>query len=396
VASPHRVLLAGLALSQTVSWGIVYYAFSVLLPSMERDLGASRAAVSGAFSVALLTSALAAPLAGWIIDRHGPRLLMTGGSIAAAVLLVAWSRVGSVYGLYPVWIGLGLVMSAVLYEPAFAVVTKRFGAGRNRALTTLTLVAGLASTIFLPLTTALAAALGWRNALGVLAALLFVVTVPTHAWLLRETPATSLPDPQSPIRVPALRSDPTFRAIGLVFVFVGLATGALAVHAVSCFVAWGMTPAKAAGLAGLMGAMQIPGRLLFAPLSGRMSAWSMTTLVLGVQLAGLAALATPRPWAPAVFVVLFGMGSGLLTLARATLVADSYGTVSYGSIAGAVAGLNTAARAAGPFLAAVVYERSGGYAAVVWLLGGAVAMAALVAASRAQSWAGGPNHVVRA
>ncbi len=60
-----------------VSWGILYDGFPVFLASMEHDLGASRAAVTGAFTVGMGIAALAALPAGRWLDRRGPWGLMT-------------------------------------------------------------------------------------------------------------------------------------------------------------------------------------------------------------------------------------------------------------------------------------------------------------------------------
>ncbi len=75
---------------------------------MERDLGASRVAVTGAFSVGLGVSALAALPVGRWIDRHGARGLMTAGSCLATLLTLAWARVDSLLGLYVVWFAMGV------------------------------------------------------------------------------------------------------------------------------------------------------------------------------------------------------------------------------------------------------------------------------------------------
>jgi MFS family permease len=181
-------MLAGLSIAETVSWGIVYYAFSVFIRPMEIELGWSRAQVTGAFSLALLVGGIAAVPVGHWLDAHGPRALMTAGSVAAVVLLIAWSRVESLVGFYLVWMGLGLAMAAVLYEPAFAIVAAWFVRHRHRALTILTVCAGLASTIFVPLAGWLLVRQGWRSAVVTLAAILAATTVPIHALLLRRSP----------------------------------------------------------------------------------------------------------------------------------------------------------------------------------------------------------------
>jgi MFS family permease len=80
--------------------------------------------------------------------------------VVATLLVVAWSQVHGLVAFYLVWAGLGLVMAAILYEPAFVVLAKWFPQPdeRRRAMTALTLVAALASFIFLPLSQALIAA----------------------------------------------------------------------------------------------------------------------------------------------------------------------------------------------------------------------------------------------
>src|SRR4051812_17180136 len=111
-----------LAITETISWGIIYYSFSVFLTPMQADLKWSRAEITGGFSLALLVmGALAFPVGAWI-DQHGPRLLMTMGSIAASLLVLAWSQVTDKTTFYFIWAGLGASAAAVLYEPAFAVI----------------------------------------------------------------------------------------------------------------------------------------------------------------------------------------------------------------------------------------------------------------------------------
>ncbi|HAX25091.1 MAG TPA: MFS transporter, partial [Chloroflexi bacterium] len=129
------VMVAALSLTEITSWGVLYYAFSVFLTPIGAEMGWSIAEMTGAYSLALLVSGVAAIPAGRWLDRHGPRGLMTAGSIAATVLVVAWSRVESLLGFYLVWAGIGLVMAAVLYEPAFVVVATWFRRYRARALT---------------------------------------------------------------------------------------------------------------------------------------------------------------------------------------------------------------------------------------------------------------------
>jgi MFS family permease len=117
---------------------------------MQRELGWSRTTLTGAYSVVIVVSRVVAiPMGRWL-DRHGARALMTAGSAAAALLVLAWAQVSDLIIFYAIWIGIGLAMAAVLYEPAFAVIATWFGdnTDRSRALLTLTVIAGFASVIY--------------------------------------------------------------------------------------------------------------------------------------------------------------------------------------------------------------------------------------------------------
>ena len=179
------VLVVALGVTETISWGVLYYAFSVFLAPMEADLGWSRGETTGAFSLALVLSGVASIPVGRWLDRHGPRLLMTVGSCIGTLLVLAWAAADNLLVFYVIWAAIGLVMATVLYEPAFAVMAVWFDRKRARALTAMTLIAGFSSTVFLPLAGWLAQVQGWRAALLSLALILAVGTIPAHALLLR-------------------------------------------------------------------------------------------------------------------------------------------------------------------------------------------------------------------
>ena len=367
-------IVGALSITETVSWGILYYAFAAFLVPMQRELDASAAQLTGAFSLALAVSALAGVFVGRHLDRRSPRTLMTVGSSAGAGLVVAWSQVHGLVAFYALWLAIGLVMAAVLYEPAFTVLAKHFhdAPERRRAMTAMTLVAALASFIFLPLSQTLIDAYGWRDALLVLAVILAVTTVPLHALVLRPAAApTREPAPSAPAGA-ALRSPPFWLLSGA-FVLAALATIAMTVFSIPFLLERGHSPAFAAFAVGLIGVSQIPGRILFARLHAE--PWNVFALI-GL---GVAVVVTFDSTATVLIgLVLLGMGNGMATLSRATAIADLYGPAAYGTIASVAGGLNTAARAAGPFLAAV-YAAVVGYSALLWTLVGLAAVAALLA-----------------
>jgi MFS family permease len=380
-------IVGALSVTETVSWGILYYAFAVFLLPMQRELGFSTPELTGAFSLALLISGVAGIAVGRYLDGRSPRALMTAGSIAGVLLVLAWSRVEGLVAFYALWAGIGLVMATLLYEPAFVVLAKWFPAAgqRRQALTALTLVAALASFIFLPLSQALIDAHGWRDALVILALILAAVTVPLHGLVLRPAPE---PPPQTSHEAPTVTASAAFRSapfwlLSAAF-FLATFTGiAMTVHAVPYLVERGYGAAFAAFAVGLVGVSQIPGRVLFAALRGRLPAAWATAGVFALIAAGIALLVSVHGTAAAIAaLVLLGMGNGMSTLSRATLIADRYGAGAYGSIGGVAAFFTTGARAAGPVTAAV-YAAAVGYTTLLWTFA-ALALAAAALAFRAE------------
>jgi MFS family permease len=388
------VIVSTLSVTETISWGILYYAFGILLAPMEREMGWSRAESTAAFSIALLVSATFAVPAGRWVDRGGARLMMTLGSCAGTALLVAWARVESLHALYLIWAAVGVTMAAVLYEPAFAVLAKWFVHDRERGFTILTLAAGLASTIFNPITSVLAGSLGWRHAVVVLAAFLGVTTIPLHALLLRGRPvAAARGAPVGPEARPngepadvnaraALRTA-TFWFLALAFLIQSFAHAGISLHSVPMLIEWGYQPTFAATVIGFVGAMQVAGRLVFAPLRTRLSSRAVTMLILACQSAAFVILwGVPGTVGLFAFVGLFGISNGMATLVRASIVAELWGRTHYGAIAGALSVASTLARAVAPLSIGLAYLAWGGYKPILISLA-VLSMLAMLSAGRA-------------
>jgi MFS family permease len=356
--------------------------------------------MTGAYALGLALSAGMGIVFGRWVDRHGPRLLMTVGSCAATVLVLLWATVHSLLGLYLVWIGLGLTMAAVLYEPAFVVIATWFRRKRARALTILTFGGGLASVVFVPLAGWLVRVGGWRQALVVLAAILAAGTILPHALLLRRRPEDlglvpdgALTRDDTPVSMRVERSvttrtalqGATFWLLTAAFTLNTLGASAMLIHLVPYLTDHGYGAATAASITGLVGVMALPGRLVFTPLGERVSRVGVTCAIFLLQVAALLALllvsGTPGVVA---FVVLFGAGFGAVTPARAALVAEYYGPRAYGAISGVVACFVTGSRAAGPLLAGVLYDLTGSYHLAFWgvTVASALAAAAVLLAER--------------
>jgi MFS family permease len=382
-----RVVLGTLAVTEIVSWGALVYAFPVVLPSMERELGWSRGELGGAFSLALGVSALTAPVVGRWLDARGPRALMSAGSLLACGSLLLWSAIEELWQLYAVFALVGLSMACVLYEPAFAVVSDWFAHSPRRALTVLTLFGGLASVIFTPATEALASAEGWRGALVALALLVLVATALPHAAFLRPRPPrhSGHGDPlgagaQADRSVAQAVGGVAFWALTAALVLSSFVSMAIVVHLFPYLLGHGFAPGFAALAAGLVGGMQVPGRALLYLLGRWLPRRLLSTSIFGLQ--GLALLVLLEATGSAgvlLFVAGFGMSKGMVTLSRAALLAEFYGPTHYGTIGGLLALFIAGTQAVAPLGAGIMFDQFQSYRPLLWTLFALSALAALAA-----------------
>ncbi|MEX2502333.1 MAG: MFS transporter [Trueperaceae bacterium] len=418
-AGPGWRIAWALAVTQTVGYGILFYAYGVLTVPMEHELGLTRDQTSLAFAAALLASGLGALPAGRIVDRYGGRALMTLGSLAGGALLIAWSQVTGLIGLILVQTGIGLVLAAVTYEIAFTVLTGWFRRDRIRAMLLVTFAAGFASTLFVPATTALVAWIGWRGALLALAAVLWAITVPLHAVVIRRppdspaiadnatkdgaeeggaapaagTPRTDeAPERSVPLRR-ALRSG-AFWWLTVGFALDRAVLVAIAAHAVPMLLEAGYGAERVALVVGSIGAFQVAGRLAFAPATAR---WPLGTLTVATYLlralalllltAPLIAIGAPdgaHAWTDTAalwtFAAAFGLANGASTLARAGLIAERFGPRHYGSVQGAMTTAVALIQTVAPLAVGTVRTVQGDYVGATLLLtAAAIAAAAAVA-----------------
>ena len=380
-----------LAVSTTVSYGVLYYAFAVFVKAMEFEMRWNRAETSGALSLSFVIGALVSPLLGRLTDRHGARGVMTIGSFVAALLVFAWSRVSSLPMLYVVFAALGVTATATFYDPAFTVVAVWFKRDRSRALLIITLVAGLASTIFVPLSTFLLERIGWRDAIVVLAAIL-LATAPMLWLVLRRHPddmnttvdglPVMLEENLRPIFAPPSTRDwirsSTFWNIAIGFALARLAVSTLAPHLVPLLRERGYSSVITATLAGSIGVLQLAGRLLIAPLTRIMSMTVLTAATFFVHGLGLVMLATQTDLGVWAFIALYGSTNGAITIARAALTADLFDNRIYGAVSGGLALVVGLTGAFAPFVAGALHERTGDYQSTLWLLVAGIGIGTLV------------------
>ncbi len=367
-----RLAIAPLAIAETLVWAAFYYSFPAFLPAWEAEMGWGRTELAGAFTAALVLTGLLAPYAGRLIDRGYSRQVFIGATATGAILLALLSQVTALWQFWAIWLALGVVNAACLYEACFAIITVTVGSNARRAITTVTLWAGFAGTISFPSAYALGEAFGWRGAMMVFAAVILIIALPL-AWLgfrwmdsWRETPAKAASGSPSDAR--AVLRNPVFWLIGFGFTTVGVVHGMTISHIRPILDDRDVTTALAVLTASMFGPMQVMGRIIMIAVERHLSPLGMALICFFGIIIGLFILAAAafEPMLAVVFVVPYAAAYGIASIVRPVLTAELLGRENFGAIAGMLALPYMVGFAIGPTLAALIWAASG-YDAVIAL-----------------------------
>jgi MFS family permease len=380
-------LVAALSFAQLVSWGTIFYGFPLFVVPMEAELGWSRSTLNAALSLGLLLAGLAAYPVGRRIDSHGGRLVMSLGTGLAVLLFVAWSFVREPFAFFVIWGGLGLAQALTLYPPVFAVLTRMFPDSFKTRITVLTLAGGFASTVFTPLIAWFIEALGWRDALLAMAACNLLFCLPVHALLLRDHAATkpvlaegSAPTPPAGTGGPMHRAlrNPVFWGLVVCFTFYLLAHAMLIFHFLPMLNEFGIPLAVAVGVITVIGPAQVGGRILLLLFGRRIETATTGYIVMALFIVAMLLLVAFPAVVPVLFVMaaIYGAANGMMTILRGTSVPDLLGREGFGAISGALVLPASIAAAVAPSLAALIWQVTGGYMAVLFAMLAAIGVAA--------------------
>lgn len=363
-AHPPRGFVFWLSLAQLISWGTLFYTFSLLLEHFEKDLSLSRVHAALAFSLALLVEGVLSIAVGRMIDAGRARAVMCTGSALAAASFVALAFVQNQWQLYAVWIALGAAMSGVLYQPAFSVLIRRYPEDFRRAIITLTFLGGLASTVFIPLGAWLISAFGWRGAVIALGALHLAICLPIHGYWLRGEPSgeTHHEGTSTKKLVEYTHRFPFWGLAAFFVLFSGITT-AMGGHLVSILRERNLPEAWVIAIAASIGILQVAGRLvLFVTEKNidlhKANRWIPTLLPAALF---VLALGLQSPWIAIFFALLYGMANGMITIVKATAMATYVSRERAASLNGLLGFPTAIARAAAPSMLAGLWAASGTY-----------------------------------
>ncbi len=386
---PPVAAILALGLTQIIGYGSLYYSFSILAPSMARDLNWSSEWIFGALSAALLIGGLAAPTMGKWIDRLGAGRVMTGGSAIAAAALVACALSSGKVAFVAALIAIETASNLVQYGAAFALLVQIRPKVAQRSITYLTLIAGFASTIFWPITTALHAHLSWQAVYLVFAALNIAVCLPIHAWLSFSVSKSRNQASGGPARHVEPSLAPSIRTPAFVMMVTGFAlesfvNAALLVHMVPVLSGLGLG-AMAVMVGTLFGPSQVLSRFTNMLFGGGLSQLTLALISAVLLPAALVILIVTAPSVPGalVFAVVFGLGSGLSSIVQGTLPLALFGSEGYGRRQGQVLAIRLVISSTAPFILAFLMENIGvSWSLTVAAIVGAVAVLAFIAIGR--------------
>jgi MFS family permease len=356
------VVVAALGTSQTLAWASSYYLPAILADDIAKSAGVARAWVFGAFSAALLLTAVLGPAVGRMIDRRGGSGVLAASNVVFAVGLAALGASSGVAGLFLAWAVLGVGMALGLYDAAFATLAGIYGRDARAPITGITLIAGFASTVGWPLSAFLDAEIGWRGACFVWAAMHVAIGLPLNLLFLPRAVRPAQHKDEG-----AASWEPRGKMILLAYVFAAswFVTGAMAAHLPALFAMMGTTAVQAVAASALVGPAQVAARLAEFVIMRRIHPLVSARIAASMHPIGAALLAAIGSPAAVAFALLHGAGNGLLTIARGTVPLALFGPVGYGARTGLLGAPARAAQAAAPLLFGLLLDSMGRWVLLV-------------------------------
>ncbi len=377
IVGPWRAVSV-LGVTEILSWGALFYPPVLTVPLIAADHGWSKSFAMGGFSLGLLVGGLASRYVGAAIDRFGGHVVMPFGSLIGAAGLTGLVAAPDALSYFAVWAVLGVAMAASLYDPAFATLGRIFGAAARAPITTLTLIAGFASTVGWPATQFLIDKVGWRGCYLVYAALLAFLAAPLHALALprqrAERVARAEPVPERP---PATVLPPhglAFMLVTAAFAAYAFVPSALSAQLLAIFERFGLAPTTVVAIGMLFGPAQVLARICELAFARHLAPLWIARFAVGLLVTGFALLAA-LPFSAAVaalFAVIYGMANGLMTIARGTVPLALFGASGYGLLVGRIGGPFLVVQALAPVVVTAVAERFSGAIGLTLVAGFAV------------------------
>lgn len=392
-----RMIAVG-SMLRILGGGLYFYGFSVFFLPLSQDLGLSRAATSLVFSLARAQGAFEGPIAGYFMDRHGPRPLMLMALMMTGVGHMLLSGVSSYAMLLLVYMGVvSLSFHAGFMDAPMLIANTWFMRKRTMAMALISGSIGIGGFIFTPLLSAAVYAWGWRQAAFGCGIAFLVVGLPL-ALMVRRSPESMglLPDGDAPAAGHAsaphsgqAREEVNFTLAQALrtssFWFITSATAirviilsAINVHYVALMVWKGVGEQRAAFFLAAQAFMAVPCHLLFGWIGDRVNKPKLMATCMVLAMTSMFVLARVHSeWAILIFIALFSVVESTFPVNWST-VGEYFGRKNFAKIRGSMSFVSTWGSVVGPVLAGALYDRTLSYNIMIWSSAALLLLASLL------------------
>lgn len=363
-------IVSALALTQIIGYGTLFYSFAIIAPLVAKDIGASIEVIFAIYTVALFVSGATAPYLGRMMDRHGGALLMSVGSLIAALTTASGALATNVISFAVVTILAQVAGGMIQYQAAFTTLVETRPHAARRSITFLTLFAGFASSIFWPFASFLAERYTWQQIYLLYAGLNLLICMPLHFWinLCNRRGRANVDSAPTPVigSVAANKRRAALIVVAIAFGVQGFTLSAILTHMVPMLSTLGLgTLAVVIGV--LFGPSQAVSRLATMFFTKNMSPSRLAGLSSIFIVTGTTVLTITGSWLPGavIFAVCLGLGSGISSIAQGALPLWLFGSLGYGEISGRITAARLVAASIAPFIFSVMMEKLGTPAALL-------------------------------
>jgi sugar phosphate permease len=382
--------------------GLALYGLPFYYDFMVKDFGWSRAQVTSGNALSkLLVGPLFGFMAGWVVDRFGPRRLMMSGILMAGIALIGLAHMTSLWMFYAFYLlnALGYVCGGPL--PNQVLLSRWFDKSRGKAMGFAYLGIGIGGYLVLKLSPRLVDAFGWRGALQVLGVLIIVLALPLAYFVRDDPPAGGGPaQPARPVTVAPMGGifrNPAFYLLALGSMCSIGAVGGTNQH-LKLFLSLDLhfSQTAAASVASTVLACSIAGRLIMGWLADRIARKHVMLLIYALIAGSIPLLfLAESPAALYGFAVVFGLGLGGEYMIIPLMAAELFGVRVLGRLLGVILTADGVAEATFPMLVGYLRDATGSYRTGFGLLI-AVALAGTLAIAflpRRSALSTEPSHV---
>jgi MFS family permease len=385
------VLAAGIL--RFFAGGVFIYGRTTFFNPIRTTFGWTATATSVAYSLQTVESGILSPIAGFLVDRFGPRKLMLLGWGIFGLGFLWMSRINSLWEFYVAFLLVAAGSSLGTMVVVYTTIAHWFNKKRSRAFT-LTNVPMQFGGVLVPLVALSIIEFGWRTGLFIIGVSSLVIGLPL-ALLFRHKPGQyGLSPDDEPVRAEkgttdispiaslnettgqdsgslengltwqeALRT-PAFWSISIAFLFQHVGTNAVGVHIVPYLESINFSTTIAATVVTGVSVGGAIGGLIFGLLGDFTSKRYLIAITLALQATGLLVFSlmdADRHWLISLFLLSYAIGYGAPFPLRHAMLADYFGTRNYGTISGLMSTVSIIGGLASPVIAGWIFDITGSY-----------------------------------